>query len=122
MTAWHPLACWASAEADSALGPAGPAVQHGSVTESRCVLGTLQGCPTLFPNLIRAPFSRVVQGLGLGHGQGGLLRLGLLCGGGVTAWSASGLSVAMTTHRLSLGPHITVFPSESFTGPRGLNS
>lgn len=84
--------------------------------------GHLGSCPTRSPNLGRsALFSWAVLGLRLGHWQGGLSR-----GHSVVvesgAWSAPGLSVAMTTHRPGLGPGLPVFPCESFMGPRGLNS
>lgn len=37
VTAWHPLPCRAVAEADRALGPTDPAVQHHQATEARCL-------------------------------------------------------------------------------------
>ena len=75
MTAWHPPPSGAMAEADQALGPAGPAVQHSQATEARCLLGMLGSCPTCSPNFVcSAMFSWVVLGLRLGHWQGGLSR------------------------------------------------
>lgn len=104
VTAWHSVPCWAVAEADRTLGPAGSAVQHCQTTETRCLsmrpLDTLQSCPTLSLNPAHALFSRVVLEFRLGRWQGGLSRLGPFCGGRVRAWYALGSSLAMTV----LGP------------------
>lgn len=121
MTAWHPLPCWTGTGAD---GPLGSSCATSPGHRGQMSIWEVSGHTAVLPHTVcqphRALFSRVVLGPGLG--QGGLSRLGPLCGGSIRARSAPGSSVAMTMLRLGLGPSITACPSESFSSPWGLNS